>query len=422
MVTFSEDVIALFRQAAERLKLDPKVIGALVMPDREVSVSVRFKKDDGSWAVVPGYRIQHNNARGPYKGGLRFHRQVDHDEAKALAMLMTLKCAVADLPYGGAKGGLAIDPKTLSAGELERLSRAFIRAIFPLIGPQQDIPAPDVNTNPMIMGWLSDEYNKLAGQPTPAAFTGKPIDQGGSQGREEATAFGGVVVLEKFLLEHPELKNKKPAEITVAIQGFGNVGFHVARILAEKGYHIVALSDSKGAIAARGADRLDPIAVDRCRKEHGTVAGCYCQGGVCDLNPKAQISNESLLTWPVDVLIPAALEKQLHASNAQDIKAKVVLEMANGVTTIEADEIFNNRDILVIPDILANAGGVTGSYLEWQQNLKSEQWTTQKVLDQVAEILTNASADVRATQKRYNVSIRQAAYVLAVARINEATN
>ena len=160
MVTFSEDVIALFRQAAERLKLDPKVIGALVMPDREVSVSVRFKKDDGSWAVVPGYRIQHNNARGPYKGGLRFHRQVDHDEAKALAMLMTLKCAVADLPYGGAKGGLAIDPKTLSAGELERLSRAFIRAIFPLIGPQQDIPAPDVNTNPMIMGWQSDEYNK----------------------------------------------------------------------------------------------------------------------------------------------------------------------------------------------------------------------------------------------------------------------
>jgi glutamate dehydrogenase/leucine dehydrogenase len=361
------------------------------------------------------YRIQHNNVRGPYKGGIRFHLESNLDEVLALAILMSLKCAVGNIPFGGAKGGVAVDPKKLTEAELEELSRAFVRNFFPYLGPQKDIPAPDVNTNAQIMAWMVDEYSKLAGIWTPAAFTGKPIDKGGLNGREEATGFGGVVVFEHFLLNFGALINKKKQDITFAIQGFGNVGEHIAQILYDKGYKIIALSDSKGAIYA--ADGLNVPLVSKCKKEKGMISHCYCVGSVCDYSGNGKMTNEELLSLPVDVLIPAALENVINKENASDIKAKFILEMANGAISFEAERFLTKKGVLVIPDLLANCGGVVGSYLEWEQNLKGEQWDLNKTFSHIESILTKASQDLFQVQKEYNVSFKQAAFILGMQKI-----
>lgn len=419
--SFAENVARSVERAADILKFSAAEKATLLKPGQELNFELTIERDNGEKAKFQAYRIQHNNARGPYKGGLRFHPQVDKDEVRALASLMTWKTAVAGLPFGGAKGGVQVDPKTLSEKELERLARAFAGAFFKFIGPHKDVPAPDVNTNPKIMGWLADEYLKLAGEDTPAAFTGKPLALGGSEGREASTAFGGVVILEQYLRQTPAFKVKKPQQISVAIQGFGNVGFHAARILFEKGYRVVGLADSKGAILAKNApDALDPLATAECRAAKGTVASCYCRGGVCDSTEGKVASNEDLLTMAVDVLIPAALESQITEKNASKIKAAVILEMANGPTTSEADEILNQRGVAVIPDILANAGGVVGSYWEWAQNLQGEMWPAAEVFSRTKQILEKAYEAVQAAQKQYNVTRREAAFVVALKRVHEA--
>lgn len=422
MANFYENVAALLERTTQILGYSALERKALEANARELNANLTITRDDGTSAHFSAYRIQHNNARGPFKGGIRFHPQVNSTEVKALASLMTWKTAVAGIPFGGSKGGVRVDPHSLSERELEALSRAYVRAFFKYIGPRQDVPAPDVNTNPKIMNWMVDEYAKVAGEDTPAAFTGKSIVLGGSAGRSQATAFGGVVVLEEYLKSAKAFSNKKPADITVAIQGFGNVGFFVAKLLFEKGYRIIALSDSKGGVRLEAKDHesLDPIAVQQCRVNKGTVAGCYCKGGVCDWNEARAISNDDLLTLEVDVLVPAALENQLTKENAQKVPAKVVLEMANGPTTAEADAVFKKQNIVVIPDILANAGGVVGSYLEWAQNLQGVVWEEGEVLSRIKTIITKAYHDVHAVKEQHEVTLREAAFVLALERVRTA--
>jgi len=372
-------------------------------------------------STFPAFRCQHNNSRGPYKGGIRFHPDVTEDEIKALSFWMSIKCSVADIPYGGAKGGIIVDPRELTQKQLEELSRAYARAFAPFIGPDQDIPAPDVNTNSQIMAWMMDEYEKhkmvkngqngYNGQKAsslsnhfspsshsshsiPAAFTGKPIELGGSQGREEATGFGGVVVLRELLtklrednfkfqisnFKLPEFPDRNQ-EITVAIQGFGNVGYWFAHFADKEGFKVVAVSDSKGGIYV--PEGLNPELTLQCKEKSGHVAGCYCVGSVCDLKKGRPITNDELLRLPVDILVPAALENSITMENASKIKAKIVIEMANGPTAPDADEILNKKGVLILPDVLCNSGGVIGSYFEWVQNRMGYYWTREEMLNKL---------------------------------------
>lgn len=367
------------------------------------------------------YRSQHNNILGPYKGGIRFHPQVNESEVKALSLWMSLKCSIAGIPLGGGKGGVAIDPKKISEKELEEVARAYARFVGPHIGEHVDVPAPDVNTNPQIMAWMLDEYEKVAGHQAPGTFTGKPLEIGGSLGRTKATGFGGVLAMQ-FLLEALQKDGKhkwvqKPkSQTTIAIQGFGNVGYYFAHIASQLGYRVVAVSDSKGGIYVE--DGLDPEATLKCKEEKGTLNGCYCVGGVCDLNKGKQISNEELLALDVDILVPSALENAINTDNADKIQAKVVIEMANGPVTPEADAILKDKGVFVLPDIFANAGGVTVSYFEWVQNLSGYYWDEEEVDTRLEKLLSKAFG---ALWKKYNelknVSLRQAAYVVAVERI-----
>lgn len=411
MNIFLRSVEQYIEYASKILSLSREDFLLLKEPQNILQFSLTIKGDDSTIKKFLAYRIQHNNFKGPYKGGIRFHPEMDYSEALALATLMTLKCALINIPFGGAKGGIAVDPKELSERELEKLSRAFVKKIFPYIGPNKDVPAPDVNTNTQIMAWMSDEYSRLAQKYEPAAFTGKPVNQGGSEGREEATGFGGVVVLERLLDE----QNLDKSNLTVAVQGFGNVGEHIAQMLFKKGYRIVAVSDSRGAIYA--PEGLNIPLVVKCKKEKGMISHCYCIGSVCDYSGNGKISNEDLLHLPVDVLIPAALENVINKKNAKNIKAKIVLEMANGAVTFNAEEILNQNNVLVIPDILANAGGVAGSYLEWQQNLKNEHWQKEEVFVKIKEILEQATKDLIKNQKQYKTSLKKSAFILAIKRI-----
>ncbi len=383
------------------------------------------------------FRAQHNNARGPYKGGIRFHPGVTEDEVKALSFWMTVKCAIADIPFGGGKGGIVVDPKSLSQSELEDLSRQWVRAFSSSIGPDLDVPAPDVNTNPQIMGWMMDEYEKVKSQKSkvknefprpsiPASFTGKPIELGGSQGRDEATGYGGVVVLKKLLeklskedgLPHLPLRHQ---EVTVAIQGFGNVGYWFAHHADQAGFKVVAVSDSRGGVYV--PDGLNPEVTLKCKEEKGHVAGCYCVGSVCDLKNGKPITNDQLLSLPVNLLVPAALENSITIQNASTIKAKIVFEMANGPTTPEADRILNERGVLVISDVLANSGGVTTSYFEWVQNRMGYYWTHKEVLEKLELKMREAFEGVwkewqqLKTNEHLRPSLRTASYVLALRRI-----
>lgn len=399
-------------EISKKINLNQDLLTRLLEPDRIIEVNLPLKNQN-----IKGYRVQHNNIRGPYKGGLRYHPQVSMDEVKALAFWMTMKNAVIDVPFGGGKGGIAINPKTLTEKELETLTRLFTNRLADVIGPYKDVPAPDVNTNPKIMSWIVSEYEKITGNKTKAVVTGKPIEFGGSLGRTEATGLGGTYALLAYL------KNQKmsPKNLTVAVQGFGNVGKYVAQFLQENGFKVVALSDSKGGIYIKnGIPNIEQV--EECKESTGLLAGCYCVGSVCDIKNKSKlggskISPEELLTLPVDIIVPAALENVIAKDNASKIKAKIILEMANGPTTEEADEMLKKKNITVIPDILANSGGVAVSYFEWYQNLHNEKWPKEKAFEKLKEKIEIAVKEVLIISQTKNLSLRDSAYILALNRI-----
>lgn len=395
-----------FDIAADMLDLHPGIRKILRNPQRELSVCFPVKMDDGSIEVYHGYRVQHNLARGPSKGGIRYHAQVDLDEVRALAMWMTWKCAVTNLPYGGAKGGVIVDPKKLSLSELEHLTRRYASEISILIGPERDIPAPDVNTTPQIMAWIMDTISMHKGYTVPAIVTGKPLNIGGSLGRNEATARGLTFTVH----EAARHLNMPLDEAKVVIQGFGNAGAIAARLLDEMGASIVAVSDSQGGIYNPGG--LRPEAVQQHKQRTGSVVGF----------PEADlVSNAELLELPCDILVPAALENQITTRNAERIQARIIGEAANGPTTPDADTILYDRGIFVIPDILANAGGVTVSYFEWVQGLQQFFWNEREVNAQLERIMTASFQHVLRISLDRHIHMRTAAYLLAVDRVAQAT-
>ncbi len=399
---------------AKKINLKPLLLARLLEPDRIITMSLPIKLDNGFVETFTGYRVQHNNILGPYKGGIRFHPNVSMDEVKALSFWMTIKCAVVDVPFGGGKGGITVNPKELSETELKKLTQVFAQRLSPIIGPTLDVPAPDVNTNPTIMSWIVDEYSKIVGKNSPAVITGKPVDKGGSLGRTEATGFGGGYVLLHAL---KKLKLDKKKEITVAVQGFGNVGYHVALFLAEHGFKVVAVSDSKEAIYVEKG--LNPEKTYACKKNNAMLSNCFCVGNACDRTYGKTISNQELLELPVDILIPAALENVITVENANKVKAKIIVELANGPLTHEADEILDTKGIIVIPDILANAGGVCVSYYEWYQNMKKQHWTKEKVFTKLQKQMERVTDEVFTTQKKYGTNLRDAAYILAINRLQK---
>lgn len=415
MDTFAQSMKQL-EKAAKALALDENALELLKRPQRVHEVAIPVRMDNGKIRNFRGYRVQYNNARGPYKGGIRFHPQVDLSEVSALAFWMALKCAVVGIPFGGAKGGIEVNPKELSPREIEELSRGYVRALFLELGPKIDIPAPDVYTNPQIMGWMMDEYSRMRGYTSPGAFTGKPIETGGIVGRDTATADGGLIVLEKIR----EKLGKQANDMSVAIQGFGNAGYNFALRAYEAGYKILAVSDSQGGIKAKNGKGLDPRVVMENKKEKGLIDGMYCVGSVCDSENYAPVSNADLLELPCDVLVPAALENQITKENADRIQAKVILELANGPTVPDVDEILFKKGTIVVPDILANAGGVTVSYFEWLQNLQNDTWSREEVHKRLESIMGIALDAVWETKEKYNTDMRTGAFILAIERIVSA--
>jgi len=395
-----------FDMAAEYLKLDPGLRQILRTPKRVMEVAVPVKMDSGQTKVFTGFRVQHNVSRGPAKGGLRYHPNVTLDEIKALAAWMTWKTATVNLPYGGAKGGIICDPKHMSKGELERMTRRYASEILPIIGPEIDIPAPDVYTDSQTMAWIMDTYSMSVGHACPGVVTGKPVSIGGSEGRSDATGRGVLFVVE----EACKVKKINLRGASVAIQGFGNVGAAVARLFAEKKAKIVAISDSRGGVHnPRG---IDPLRAMRYKERAGTVVG---------MPGASRISNDELLALKCDILIPAALENVITLHNADQIKAKIVAEAGNGPTTPHADEILSRKGIFVIPDILANAGGVTVSYFEWAQDLQGFFWQLPEVNSKLEYVMRRAFNDVHETMRKFHVHPRAAAYILAVGRVADAT-
>ncbi len=400
-----EQALAQLDEAALAIGLEDDLREILRQPKRCLVVSVPVRMDDGSIRVFEGYRVHHNLARGPAKGGIRYHPAVTLEEVAALAMWMTWKCAVVGIPYGGAKGGVVVDPRELSRGELERLTRRYASEILPFIGPEQDIPAPDVGTDEQVMAWIMDTYSMNVGHSVPAVVTGKPVSIGGSLGRAAATARGAVYTL----LAHLRAEGESPVGKTAVIQGFGNVGGWGARLLAREGFRVVAVSDSKGGVY--NPSGLDPEAVLAHKREAGTVASF--PGGDA-------VSGEELLELEADVLMPAALEGQIHEGNASKVRARVVLEGANGPTTPEADAILEERGVTVLPDILANAGGVVVSYFEWVQDLQAYFWTEEEVNQKLRRVMEGAYLDVRGRAEEKGWRFRLAAMALAVGRVAEA--
>lgn len=527
--TMLESAQHLIRKTATNLGLPSSIIDHLLKPDRILEFTIPLRLDSGEEKLLKGYRIQHNKALGPYKGGIRFHPNVSREEVQALATLMTIKCAVAGIPFGGGKGGVAVDPKQLSQGELERLSRAYVKEIASYIGPDVDVPAPDVNTNPQIMEWMIDEYVRIKNEESSikykedppssrsaglrrtsgiqnadlrfknteeesrlrGTFTGKPVGKGGSLGRTEATGRGGVIVLKALLSKlnpkvtatdsvsaQPQhvLKQDKGdcargrgspcfdtcccAPLTIAVQGFGNVGYYFAKIAQEEGFSVVAVSDSKGAIVSNskfkvqsskfitpdsasplevpiisgrsgvatfpcratcchGYSSLDVPLVMECKKKKGTLSGCYCAGGVCDLNGGEVIRNEELLELPVDILVPAALENVINVNNMKKIRARIIIEMANGPVTDEAYEYLTKKGVIIVPDVLANSGGVTVSYLEWLQNMKNESWSENKVNTEMKSILEKSFEEIWEVSVKKKIPLKQAAFEVGIMRITK---
>ncbi len=393
-------------QVAQILGLDDGVHGILQKPKRELTVHFPVTMESGGTRMFTGYRVQHNTSRGPAKGGLRFHPETDIDEVRALAMWMTWKCAVVNIPFGGAKGGVVCDPKSLTKAELEDLTRRYTTEISLVIGPDSDIPAPDVGTNGQIMAWIMDTYSMHAGHTVPAVVTGKPVSIGGSEGRADATGLGVVLVTEEAFKK----RGWQMGGATVAVQGFGNVGSAAARIFERRGAKVVAVSDVKGGIA--NPHGLDILALTAYVASTGSVVGFP------DSDP---LTNAEILETPCDVLVPAALQGQITEANAGRIRAKMVVEGANGPTTPGGDAILAERGVLLIPDILANAGGVTVSYFEWVQDIQSFFWSESQVNARLARILRRAFAEVWAASETHKVDLRTAAYIVGVARVAEAT-
>ena len=382
---------------ADRLRLET--------PDRVLKADLEITLDSGEVATYPAYRVQFNNARGPYKGGIRFHPDADEDEVSALAAMMAIKCAVVDIPFGGAKGGVAVDPKKLSSSELESIARAYVRAFADHLGPDMDVPAPDVYTTSELMAVMLDEYETIVGKPSPAMITGKPLDKGGILGRDTATADGAIMVLNSLLADqHQDL-----SKLTAAVQGAGNAGAQAARLLVQGGAKVIALSDSHGTIANKLG--LDIETILSIKEEKGSVQEATDEG---DMLPA-----EVLIGAPVDILVPAALEEQIHRDNVESVRAGIVLEIANGPVTPEADTYLAEQKVAVVPDVLVNAGGVTVSYFEWLQNRSGETWTREQVEERLQKVMEDAYRDVADFALMRGVTLREAAYALAISRILE---
>lgn len=397
-----ESAQALITKTAEKMQLDKEMVKRLIEPEFAHEFALTITMDSGNKKVFKGWRIQHNSALGPYKGGIRFHPETVREEVQALATLMSIKCAVAGLPYGGGKGGIVVDPKKLSKAELERLSRAFANRITHVIGEDVDVPAPDVNTTPEIMGWMIDEYQKIIGRKSPATFTGKPISMGGSLGRTEATGRGGLFVLLSLL---SKLK-KKSKGTTIAVQGFGNVGYYFAKLASEAGFKIVAISDSRSGVYDKDGVDLDRALKNK--KEKGNVS--YGK----------KISNEELLELDVDVLVPAALENMINEKNMTKIKAGIIIEMANGPLTQEAYEYLAKEGKIIVPDVLANSGGVTVSYLEWVQGKAGFWWSEKEVNDRLKVMIVKAFEAIWKKSIAKKIPLKQAAFEVAIERITSA--
>lgn len=403
-----ESITPLLQEEYSNKKEFKKAITKLKRPQKLLKKSLVIKMDDASKKSFMAYRSQHNDARGPFKGGIRFHPRVSEDEVKALSFWMTIKCAVVDLPYGGAKGGVKVDPRRLSTNELKRLSLKYADFIAPYIGPKHDIPAPDVNTNQRVIAWMLKEYEKKVGHPEPAAFTGKPLELGGSQGRTEATGQGGVYILQAFA----KRVGFNPQKTKIAIQGFGNVGYWFAKLAKDVGFNVVAVSDSSGSIYKTSGLNIDKL------KEYKHKFGSFKQTA---FKKKLEfISNDKLLALDVDILVPAALENAIKKDTVEKVRAKTVLEMANGPTTPEAEQILINKGIDILPDVLCNAGGAVVSYFEWVQNLSGKRWNKQKVNGQLKKVMTKAFKEIYIVKEQRKISFRQAAYILAAKRVIDA--
>ena len=408
------DASKRLENALQYVSLSEDVTERLKYPKASLQVSIPVRMDNGSLRVFQGYRVRYDDTRGPTKGGIRFHPHVNLDEVQSLAFWMTFKCAVVNLPFGGAKGGITVNPKELSRLELERLSRGYIDAIADFIGPDIDIPAPDVYTNPMIMGWMMDQFSIIRRQIIPAVITGKPISMGGSLGRETATAMGAFFTIEAML---PRF-DRSPAETTIAIQGFGNAGGLLADLLARAGYRIVAVSDSQGGIySSKG---LNIPGIRQYKESSRSIQAAYCEGSVCSIVEHEIITNDDLLTLDVDILIPAALENQITSTNAPHVNARLVFEVANGPITSDADLILESKGIKVFPDILVNAGGVTVSYFEWVQNRNGLYWALEEVNQHLKHRIVEEAGAIWQTSQDLKVSLRTAAYIHALNRLGDA--
>ncbi len=403
----------------KKLDLDDGVNKLFNEPQYLHKDDVTITKGDGTTETFHAFRVQFNNARGPFKGGIRFHQDADEDEVKALAALMAIKTAVVNIPFGGAKGGVQVNPKELTKEEVQQVAREYVQTFIEHLGPDIDCPAPDVNTNPSIMAWMRDEYEKQTRSYSPAMITGKPLEFGGSLGRDTATARGGFFILQEMV----DRLALEPSELRVAIQGFGNAGAHMAKFLHEAGYNIVAVSDSQGGVYS--PEGLDPVRIHKYKQKTGSVTGEYCEGSVCDiermkLDNVTSITNEELLVCDCDILVPAALDNVITAENADQIQASYILELANGPTSPEADAILEKKGIHVIPDVLANAGGVTVSYFEWSQGRSGEQWTAEVVDERLKRTILDAYKAVRREARRENMSYREAAFAVGIQRMMNA--
>ena len=408
------DALKRLDDASQYTDLDSEIIERLKSPKAIIQVSIPVRMDDGSLRVFAGYRVRHDDTRGPTKGGIRYHPDVSLDEVKALALWMTCKCAVVGIPFGGGKGGIIVNPKELSRMELERLTRGFIGQIAEFIGPNKDIPAPDVYTNAMIMGWMMDEYSKIYRQHSPDVITGKPLALGGSLGRDDATGRGAYYCIKEL----EQRRNWDPAKMRVAVQGFGNAGQHVASLLHGDGYPIVAVSDSRGGTFRK--EGFDIPSLVKIKNETRQLKAVYCEGSVCEAIEADTITNEQLLELDVDILIPAALENQITGENAARIKAPCIVEVANGPITSEADAILNGKGTLVVPDILANAGGVTVSYFEWVQNKQRYSWSLEEVHSRLEKIMSAEFRAIYNLMEDHKIDMRTAAYAHALGRIGAA--
>ncbi len=410
-----DDALKRLRQLSDTAGIEAEVVESLMRPKALLKAALPVRMDDGSTRYFTGYRCRYNDVLGPTKGGIRYHPQVSQSEVQALALWMTIKCALLGLPFGGGKGGVIVQPKELSPMELERLSRAYVRAMADFIGPDVDIPAPDVYTNARIMGWMMDEYEAIKRNRVPAVITGKPIPLGGSLGRDEATGRGAYLCIRLLA----DKRGWQPSQQRVAIQGFGNAAYHLGRLLQQDGYRIVAISDSQGGIHSEQGFDVDSLWAEK--QASRKMRAVYCQQSVCQLIEHREISNAELLALDVDLLVPAALEGVITADNVDSIRAKTIVEVANGPIETAAEEVLQQRGISIVPDVLANAGGVTVSYFEWVQNRSGYPWTLEQVRQRLEQHMVQAFERVWMIAEQQQLSLRSAAYTSALQRISQAT-